>query len=1471
MLINDLNVLKRQLMIYQNNLAELQAMAAARQTFSTFDLAAEIEYVERQIVYLEERLARLEIAHEPLLLSAYLERVIERNAYVDLWGVIRGRHPVRMKLEEVYFPLHVGREPEPTPADRRLLTREVEEVMARPDLSPDRKEDLREQLMTRYLGRPEVRPAERLPLWEAVREHDRLVILGDPGTGKSTLLRYLALRFAKAMQEGLTELAALGTVRLPIYVRIAEFAAARREKPGLSLAAYLSDYLSQGPDASEAPGPLWELWHRSLLEGRCLVLLDGLDEVIDPGDRIQIGHCIERFVETFASSPPGLSPEERSGGQRVNAACALTGGRLIIGDQASSVSSGNRFIITSRQAGYHLAPLTGEFVHCTLRGLKADEIRPFLEHWCLAAEQAKSPGLSREVVRERIEWKIEGLLWAMEVNPGLRCLASRPLMLILLALVYRRGMRLPQRRIELYELAVKTLLRDSQLAHDIPSVALIKESEAVRLLGPLAFWLREQRGAGLATAEEVERIFRETLSQEHTSEDDWPIEGDVEELIVWVCQHSGFFMEQTPGHYGFVHPTFEEYFAARELVAKPNLASERIRAHLHHPRWNEAILLAIAFIGTDYPVFASELVEQAVLAWGERDSDLSPSPYESLLYRDLLFATCCIVEGIDLDAALRRRVIRELLHIYFDHEGRGRYPLLREQIISTFIQLRASDTETDLIGVLLLALKDPDWMVRASGARALGNLEQASPEAMRGLLTALQNDEQWYVRYYAAEALGNLGSVPPEVVWGLVAALKDESGGVRDVAAEALGKLNEATPEVVWGLMAILKDDDQCVRSSVCWALSRLGRKTPGVVHILLTALGVDDWLVRDSVTRALSELGQVRPEVVEVLLSALGNDKWRVRHHAICVLEDLGQIPSRMGEWAQVIHGLLDSLEDKNAMVRAAAAEALGSLSMATPEVIERLLALLQNDDWRTASAAARALGSLGSRQGGWTKRGQREGSALIQGLLIALEDERGEVRAAAARALGDLGSRLSASAQERREGPGPWQSEWLDEISRVLLIALQDEGRYVRYHAARALNTLNQTTPQVVEGLLAALEDDYEIVRDFAVETLSSLGRTSPQVTQALLKALGDGGEEKNQTGFYTRHYAARALDSLSRVELQVVQVLLVALENEDWRVRSVAARVLGSLPQADSAIIEGLVTLAADEHWRVRSAAVKALGNLRQPWLNVVQTLLQALKDDNWCVRSSAVQALDTLNAGLKQVSPSIVKALLEALYDERHPVSDFAARALGHLGSSRTDECPPEVIHGLLAVLKGGNRYVRSSAARALGAVHYPSGQPGPEVIGGLSAAFRSTDKHVRFSAVEALGSFQRITPAVVKALLGALADRDRSVRAAAAEILGGLEQATPEMVQVLLVTLKDEGRYARYHAACALGNLGTIRGEQGAGPAWRQAIAEGLHRALDDPRNVEKVYLKRVGCVYDFIYEALAKVVSSFSADPDLSS
>ena len=50
-----------------------------------------------------------------------------------------------------------------------------------------------------------------------------------------------------------------------------------------------------------------------------------------------------------------------------------------------------------------------------------------------------------------------------------------------------------------------------------------------------------------------------------------------------------------------MHLTFEEYYAARHLVARSKGRAKLIRQHLHKPRWEEPILLALGFVGLDSP------------------------------------------------------------------------------------------------------------------------------------------------------------------------------------------------------------------------------------------------------------------------------------------------------------------------------------------------------------------------------------------------------------------------------------------------------------------------------------------------------------------------------------------------------------------------------------------------------------------------------------------------------------------------------------------------------------------------------------------------------------------------------------------------------------------------------------------------------------------------------------------------------
>jgi hypothetical protein len=686
-------------------------------------------------------------------LQNYLAWVVDQHRYLDPRGTMQTVRQVQVLLEDVYISLTAEAEPALSASDRRLYEHELEALLAREDLRPEEKEDLRENLLASYAEADETRPrGEPVELAELVREHPKLVILGDPGAGKTTLLRYLALRHAEGLCQDASEIESLGPARLPLYLRIANYA---EHGNGRTLVDFVPDNIRGKDDSDEALAEL--IWER-LDEGSCLVLLDGLDEVIEPDQRVEIAAQIDAFIRTHEKS-------------------------------------GNRFVVTSRVAGYRSARLSGDIAHYRVCDMTDTQIRRFLEQWCHAVGRFQTPDLSPQAQAEKAQAEIDAITQAIEDNPGVRCLAANPLLLRTLALIHRTGARLPQRRIELYRLAAETLIRDWQLARGVPEAALVREAEATRLLAELAAWLHQEKPAGIATKGEVRAQLAEVKGRLDGKESDHPdVLGAVDDFLDRIRQHTGLFVERAPRRYGFMHLTFEEYFTARWLVAKPRQAARRIRARLYRPRWQEPILLAIGFYGMEFPDDVDDLIEEAILGQGLG----GPSPYEHILHHDLLFAVRCLGDQ-DVGTGLRKRMVNKFVQCWLDQEQASKYQPLQQHCEEIAQALRGSPAEATLRGSLITALLDRSESadVRGRAASALRNATLTA-EAVSALLAALQ-DESADVRGRAASALRN-ATAQPEVVSALMAAIQDKSAYVRGRAASALSNAT-AQPEVVSALL----------------------------------------------------------------------------------------------------------------------------------------------------------------------------------------------------------------------------------------------------------------------------------------------------------------------------------------------------------------------------------------------------------------------------------------------------------------------------------------------------------------------------------------------------------------------------------------------------------------------------------------------------------------------------------------------
>ena len=368
----------------------------------------------------------------------YANWIVARNLYMDSRGTLQTQRQVQLRLDDIYIALRAQRDEAATLIDRKIIDQELSQL-GTGTLSGDEREELRETLVARRVGsaKSSEEAAVQLPpteVAEAVKKNPCIVILGDPGSGKSTVLRYLALRAAQTSLDNVfaTDVGP-ALPALPIFIRIADYAENetwRRQS--------FTDFVTDYHRVHECPAEgLTDLFSTTLQAGRCLILLDGLDEIVRADDRFGIVQRIEDFV---------LRHRE----------------------------AGNRFVVTSRRAGYRNAPLQVPFVHYTIQDMSEEEIRRFVEQWCRAVESSETPDLPVEE-RERVaKREIDGIMSAI-ATPGVRRLAANPLMLRILALIHRAGASLPQKRIELYKLAADTLARTWRLAQGVPESALVKE------------------------------------------------------------------------------------------------------------------------------------------------------------------------------------------------------------------------------------------------------------------------------------------------------------------------------------------------------------------------------------------------------------------------------------------------------------------------------------------------------------------------------------------------------------------------------------------------------------------------------------------------------------------------------------------------------------------------------------------------------------------------------------------------------------------------------------------------------------------------------------------------------------------------------------------------------------------------------------------------------------------------------------
>ncbi|NEO37376.1 MAG: NACHT domain-containing protein [Moorea sp. SIOASIH] len=760
----------------------------------------------------------------------------------------------------------------------------------------------------------------------------RVVILGAPGSGKTTLMSYFAVMLAQSKPDilGLDG----DTDWLPILIRMRDFA--------INLDKSLIDYARVFAENTMSVKPLpvgfFEHW---LSDGRALILLDGLDEVAEEAKRNDVVRRIENFLGQFDR---------------------------------------NRAIITSRPAGYRRDFFrTEEFPHYQIEPFDDNKISAFIDNWYNSRFQDQAEAQRRK----------QSLQKALDDNDRIKLLARNPLLLTIIALIHRYQAVLPKERFELYNCAVKTLLTSWDANKEISSQGIFKYLDLYdlrRLMELLAYWIHTQgnvedneSGTFIDRDDLIDQLSQQikTLKQVQL----YQAKEEAEAFVTLIRDRTGLLNEQGQNCYGFVHKTFQEYLCAEEIDYQADnegdfeIVLNQIREHLHDSHWREVLLLLIA---QQKPKKAARAI-RAVLT--------NNSNYEQWLHRDLLFAGSCLAEDPKnlrgADGGLVQEILERLFELEVSRQERVGERVY-EQVFNIICSLYETDFQTQVLELLkeqsnridewrllnyryelgekdqvittfLERLKDDKFYVRVRAADALGELGNSSETVVNALLARFQ-DENSDVRWRVAIALGELGNSSETVVSALIAKLQDPDASVRDRAAVAFGRLGNNSETVVSALIAKLHDEHSEVRGGAAYALGKLGNSSETVVNALLEKLHDDNSRVRRGAADALGRLGNSSETVVNALLEKLHDDNSRgVRGWTALALGNLGNSSET------VVNALLKGLQDDKFYVRVRAAIALGKLGNSSETVVSTLLAQLQDDKFYMRVRAASALGKLG------------------------------------------------------------------------------------------------------------------------------------------------------------------------------------------------------------------------------------------------------------------------------------------------------------------------------------------------------------------------------------------------------------------------------------------------------------------------------------------------------------------------------
>lgn len=602
----------------------------------------------------------------------------------------------RIALEDLYVPLKVVSAPDRQDRGAESVGRSIEVV---PDVVDVSEEE--EGLFTSW--EPDGEDAEDESVGAVLGRERRIAVLAPPGAGKSTLIKRLAVAYASPENRGKIADDLPDVDWLPVFLRCRSLGRHCRD-PILKILEHIP-HRGEFPECTDG---FRELVTNALVSGRVLLLIDGLDEISEPGDRLAFILQLRTFLSTYPNAALVLTSREA--------------GFRAVGGAVSSICG-----------WYHLAEFDNEDINRLTRAWHATVV-------------GDSATVDRDatVLAEKIV-----------ATDRVRRLASNPLLLTTLLLVKRWVGELPRKRSVLYEKAIEVLL----MTWNVEAHEPIDRDEAIPQLAFVAHSLTERGEQSLSATTLAELLSKARKQMPDILE---YARATVKQFVEQVESRSSLLT--MTGHteengnlvpiYEFRHLTFQEYLTAVALVEgyyedheDDDRLIDRLDGHLRDPRWFEVVALTNVQAGRSARAVVSRLLELAESDDSSaivRDLPNAPSRSVRLLARSLADEVQLppqLVEEVSQVVAIKGITdlfVAEILEARYGDAFRATTRDLymadpaRENVARTLVAVTLADMES-------ISLDDPTGMDKITkGLEAEAELTVAEA-ALRAMLFAFEN------------------------------------------------------------------------------------------------------------------------------------------------------------------------------------------------------------------------------------------------------------------------------------------------------------------------------------------------------------------------------------------------------------------------------------------------------------------------------------------------------------------------------------------------------------------------------------------------------------------------------------------------------------------------------------------------------------------------------------------------------------